>query len=119
VLDEFPRRPEQAQEILDVVAAWLDESGHPEVTVQFNWHLKKSRKGQSRAAKPVLYWKMEDGPEDAGPEGSPHDVGPAWLQTQAAAGDVTQEPVNDGEWISRSQALNLASANGYTLNLDD
>lgn len=41
-LYEYPRRPDQAHEILDAVAAWLDEIGYPEVTVEFHWHLKKS-----------------------------------------------------------------------------
>ena len=118
-LSEYPRRPDQAQEILDLVAAWLDETGHPEVTVEFHWHLKKSRKGQSRAVRPILYWKMEDGPEDAGPNGSPEDVGPAWLQTQNSAGDMEQEPVNNGEWIQRIDALSLAHAKGYTVSIDD
>jgi hypothetical protein len=31
VLNGYPRRPEDAKKVLDVVAAWLDEIGHPEV----------------------------------------------------------------------------------------
>ena len=34
VLNEYPRRPEDAKKVLNVVAAWLDEIGHPEVTVE-------------------------------------------------------------------------------------
>lgn len=49
---------------------------------------------------------MEDGPDDAGLNGSPDDVGPAWLQTQNAAREIVQEPVNNGEWISRMEAPN-------------
>jgi hypothetical protein len=118
-LDEYPRRPEQAEQILDTVAAWLDEVGHPEVSVEFHWHLKQSRKGESRAAQAVLYWKLEEGHADAGPDGHPHDVGPAWLETQDDRGNTTHEPINNGEWISRLDALMLARANGYTVSLDD
>ena len=118
-LHEFPRQPEQARDILDAIAEWLDEVGHPEVTVEFRWHLARSRMGQTRAAQPVLYWKSEDGPPDGGPAGSPHDVGPAYLQIQDARGNVTQEPINGGEWIRRIDALMLARANGYTVSLDD
>ena len=117
-LYEFPRQPEQVQDILDAVAAWLDEVGHPEVFVEFRWHLQQSQGGATRATQPVLYWKCEDGPAEAGPRGSPEDVGPAWLQTHGARGSVTQEPVNGGEWIRRIDALSLAHAKGYTVSID-
>jgi hypothetical protein len=29
VLQEFPRRPDQVKDVLDAVAEWLDEVGHP------------------------------------------------------------------------------------------
>ncbi len=119
VLDEFPRRSEQVTGILDAVGAWLDEVGHQEVTVEFRWHLKRSGSGTTRAQQPVLYWKQEDGPADAGSDGSLDDVGPAWLQTQDARGTLTSEPINDGEWISRIDVLMIARANGYTVRLDD
>jgi hypothetical protein len=120
-LSEYPRRPEQAEEILNAVAAWLDEVDHPEVTVEFRWHLKRSPKGQSRAAQPVLYWKLEEGHTDAGFTGHrhPHDLGPAWLETEDARGNVTHEPINEGEWIRRADAFDLARVNGYTLSVDD
>jgi hypothetical protein len=69
-LGEFPRRANQVQSVLDGVAAWLDEVGHPEVTVQFHWRVSHSPEGRSRAMQPVLYWKYEDGPADAGPHAS-------------------------------------------------
>jgi hypothetical protein len=116
---EFPRRSEQTQAVLDAVGAWLDEVGHPDVTVEFRWNLTQSLKGKTRAEQPVLHWKYEDGPEDAGPDGSPDDVGPAWLQTQDSRGNVTSEPINDGQWIRRMEALMLAHANGYTVSLDE
>jgi hypothetical protein len=118
-LGEFPRRPEQVKDVLDVVAAWLDEVGHPEVTVEFHWQIRQSENGQSRAERPVLYWKFEEGPEDALPNGSPDDMGPAWLQSRDAYGNPVSEPVADGEWISRAQAYSLAGTSGYTLSVDD
>ncbi|HZD87381.1 MAG TPA: hypothetical protein VE088_05195 [Gaiellaceae bacterium] len=39
-----------------------------------------------------LYWKWEDGPEDA--ERDPNDVGPAWIDHA----DEASERVNDGEF---------------------
>jgi hypothetical protein len=118
-LGEFPRRPEQVKDVLDVVAAWLDEIGHTEVTVEFHWQVRQSAKGKTRASRPVLCWKYEDGPEDAPPNGSPDDMGPAWLQTQDAYGNVMSEPVADGEWISRQKAYSLAADMDYTLSVDD
>jgi hypothetical protein len=118
VFAECPRRPDQAGEILDVVSAWLDETGQPGATVEFRWQLHRSKTGQTRAQQPVLYWKCEDGPEDAGPNGFRDDMGPAWLQTQDAHGNVTSEPINDGEWISRTQASSEAANKGWTLSLD-
>jgi hypothetical protein len=61
-----------------------------------------------------LYWKLEDGPEDA--EGDdPNDVGPAWINHP----DGTSESVRDGEWITRAEAERLAAENGYELAVDD
>lgn len=72
----------------------------------------------ARPVRETLYWKFEDGPEDAPEEGSPDDVGPAWLDT--FEGDThTQEPISDGAWITRAEATRLASANGWELNIDD
>jgi hypothetical protein len=118
-LGEYPRRPEQVKSVLDVVAAWLDEVDHPEVTVEFHWRVRQSESGQSRAEHPVLCWKFEEGREDAPPSGSPDDMGPAWLQTRDAHGNAMSEPVADGEWISRAQAYSLAGTMGYTLSADD
>jgi hypothetical protein len=60
-----------------------------------------------------LYWKFEDGPEDAENE-DPNDVGPAWIDRA----DGTSEKVNGGEWITRAEAKRLASESGYELNED-
>jgi hypothetical protein len=45
-------------------------------------------------------------------------MGPAWLKTQDARGHDTEEPCNNGEWISRMNALSLANAHGYTVSID-
>jgi len=61
-----------------------------------------------------LYWKWEDGPEDA--EGDdPNDVGPAWIDHA----DGTSEKVRDGEWITRAEAERLAAESGFELSIDD
>jgi hypothetical protein len=66
------------------------------------------------AERTVLYWKMEDGPGD-GESPDPEDVGPAWVYGP----DGGEEPVNEGEWITRTEAQRIASESGYKLQLDD
>jgi len=58
-----------------------------------------------------LYWKYEDGPEDATDE----DVGPAWIEYP----DGRSEKVRGGEWITRLEARGLAAEAGYDLDEDD
>ncbi len=64
-------------------------------------------------------WKFEDGPEDAPEEGSPDDVGPAWLDTYDGDNEVVSEKLNEGEWMTRAEAQRLAAANEYELLLDE
>lgn len=64
-------------------------------------------------------WKLEDGPEDAPDEGSPEDVGPAWIDTYENDTHVSEEKVANGEWISRAEAKRLAADNGYEFEADD
>jgi len=64
-------------------------------------------------------WKLEDGPEDTPEQGSPDDVGPAWIDTYATDGGVTTEKVARGDWITRSEAHRLAEADGFELMIDD
>jgi len=66
----------------------------------------------------VLTWKFEDGPEDAPEEGSPSDVGPAWIDTYEGETRVSEEKVRDGEWITRAEAQQLAADNGYGFSAD-
>jgi hypothetical protein len=63
----------------------------------------------------VLYWKLEDVLEGDGE--SPHsaDVGPAWLYLP----NGSEQPIRDGEWITRADAQELAAKNGYELQADD
>jgi hypothetical protein len=70
-------------------------------------------------SKRVLMWKLEDGPEGALEQGSPDDVGPAWIETYATDGTVTSEKVPSGDWITRSEAHRLAEANRFELMIDD
>jgi hypothetical protein len=117
ILDEFPRRPEQLAELLDVIGAWLDEVGQPEVTVEIRWRMRESRK-RTGAQQIVLYWKPEDGPDDALSPSS-NDVGPAWLETRDEDGAIQSEPFEDGRWLTRMEAFNLASVRGYTIRVDE
>ena len=118
VLNEYPRRPEDAKKVLDVVAAWLDEIGHPEVTVEFRWPVRRSPTGTSRARRTVIYWKREVLSADPSDAGRLDDAGPAWFQTQDEHGSVTSEPVADGDWITRNEAIGY-SLRGYTLSIDE
>jgi hypothetical protein len=63
----------------------------------------------------VLYWKLEDVPEGDGEAPHPADIGPAWIYGP----DGSEEPVRDGEWITRADAQRIAGENGYELQLDD
>ena len=67
----------------------------------------------------ILTWKLEDGPEDAPDEGSPDDVGPAWIDTMEGDRHVAEEKVRDGEWVTRAEAQRIAAANGYEFSADD
>ena len=118
VLDEYPRRPEDAKKVLDVVAAWLDEIGHPEVTVEFRWPVRRSPTGTSRARRTVIYWKREVISADPSDAGRLDDAGPAWFQTQDEHGNVMSEPVADGDWITRNEAIGY-SLRGCTLSIDE
>ena len=119
VLNDYPRRPEDAKKVLDVVAAWLDEIGHPEVTVEFRWPVRRSPTGTSRAKRTVIYWKREVISPDPPDEGRLNDAGPAWLETHDEHGNVTSEPVADGDWITRNEAIGHSLRWGYTLSLDE
>jgi len=61
-----------------------------------------------------LYWKFEDGPDDA-EDADPRDVGPAWLDYP----DGREEKVEKGKWITRETAQKLAADQGYELQLDE
>jgi len=62
----------------------------------------------------TLYWKYEDGPPEAESD-DPNDVGPAWIIEP----DGTERDVQNGEWITRAEAVRLAQQQGLQLDLDD
>lgn len=62
-----------------------------------------------------LYWKLEDVPEGDGESPQPTDIGPAWLYKP----DGSEEPVSEGEWITRAEAERIATESGYELQVDD
>jgi hypothetical protein len=62
----------------------------------------------------TLYWKWEDAPTDA-TEDDPAAVGPAWV----IGADGTERNINGGEWITRAEAEELASSNGWALHTDE
>jgi hypothetical protein len=64
-------------------------------------------------------WKCEDGPDDAGEEGDPNDVGPAWIDTYEDGRPVSEAKVGNGEWITRAEAQKLAAENGYEFEADE
>jgi hypothetical protein len=67
----------------------------------------------------ILTWKMEDGPEDAPTEGSPNDVGPAWIVVYEDGEPVADEKVLGGDWITRAEAERMARENGLEFEADD
>ena len=70
-------------------------------------------------ARKVLTWKLEDGPEDAPDEGSPDDVGPAWVSVYENNVLVSDEKAVGGQWITRAEAQRLAAENDWEFSADD
>jgi hypothetical protein len=66
----------------------------------------------------ILAWVFEDGPDNAGPHGSPHDIGPAWLDTFVGERHVVAERLNSGRWFTRVEAQQLANENGWLFSAD-
>ena len=65
-------------------------------------------------AVPHLYWKYEDGPENA-VDKDLNDVGPIWLERPNGSG----EKLKDGEWVTRAEARKMAEDLGYELDEDE
>jgi hypothetical protein len=61
-----------------------------------------------------LHWTFQQGPEDTDYDEDPDDIGPARI----CRSDGTEEPVNGGGWITRAEALRLATQFGYELDED-
>jgi len=53
----------------------------------------------------ALYWKLEDVPVGDGEAPHPEDIGPAWIYRP----DGSEEPVLEGEWITRADAQRIAA----------
>jgi hypothetical protein len=139
VLCEYPQDETELQLLFDAIREWLkavgletidvdwggqsykvvaSESSHTDVDVgagteRVQFADDTAKNDAQVRADTTLYWKYEEGPEDAM---TPHaeDVGPAWLN----APDGSSQPVNEGHWITRSEARRLASEGEYTLEED-
>ncbi len=117
-LVEFPNKPAELDRLIAAVRSWLPEAGLPAVTVESRWTVRRARGGEGvNTKRPVLTWKFEDGPPDAGEEDSPEDVGPAWLDTEGPDGNIS-ERIAGGAWITRAEARRLAEERGYELSED-
>lgn len=95
------------------VASAPSETALKSMLEAFTADAAETRGQRTGVARQVLTWKLEDGPEDAGDGPSPHDVGPAWLDTYDGTVLVDSEPLADGDWISRADARRLAEDAGY------
>ena len=59
-----------------------------------------------------MYWRRKRGLFDAKKEPSPKDLGVAWV----IEADGAERYINNGEPISRAEAVRLATAGDYTLD---
>jgi hypothetical protein len=128
VLEEYPRNGIELEILLDVVRAWLNGVDIEKVEVVANGKTYVVEPGDEIKSKMTdeppeqaprqhgtrLYWKFEDGPENA-EIADPNDVGPAWTETPS--GDQTA--VDGGAWITRAEARRIALDKGYLFEEDD
>jgi hypothetical protein len=61
-----------------------------------------------------MYWRRKRGPFDAKREPSPSDLGVTWVVET----DGSERYINNGEPISRAEAVRLATAGEYTLYVE-
>jgi hypothetical protein len=61
-----------------------------------------------------MYWRRKRGPFDVKREPSPSDLGVAWV----VEADGSERYINNGEPISRAEAVRLATAGEYTLDAE-
>jgi hypothetical protein len=113
---DVPKTAEQEAVVRAAIDAWAKAVGADdvEVTVQLPMPIDPGSVTEG-----VLTWKVEDGPEDAPLEGSPDDVGPAWVTLYAGEEELSTEQLNDGDWLTRAEAERVAAENGYTFAADD
>lgn len=62
----------------------------------------------------VWYWRQKRGPFQARKEPTPSDGGVAW----AVEADGTERYINNGDEITRPEAVRLAAAGEYTLDAE-
>jgi hypothetical protein len=62
-----------------------------------------------------MYWRQKRGLFDFKKEPSPSDVGVAWV----AEADGSERYINNGDPISRAEAVRLAAAGEYTLDAEE
>jgi hypothetical protein len=65
---------------------------------------------QSVAVRGILYWRREEAPIGADRGPSPSDRGVAWV----IEADGTERSINNGDVITRAEAVRLAAAGEYT-----
>jgi hypothetical protein len=61
-----------------------------------------------------MFWRRQRGPLDAMNESSPSDFGVAWVVET----DGRERYINNGEPISRAEAVRLAAAGEYRLDAE-
>jgi hypothetical protein len=113
---DVPKSHDQEAAVRAAINEWADEVGVDDVRVTIRLPTPIEPQAVTAA---VVTWKVEDGPEDAPDEGSPDDVGPAWLTLYAGDEELSVEQLDDGDWMTRAEAQRLAIENGYTFAADD
>ena len=66
------------------------------------------------AERGILYWRRERGLIDAGRDPRPDDRGVAWVIET----DGRERYINNGDVITRAEAVRLAAAGEYTLDAE-
>jgi hypothetical protein len=113
---DVPKSAEQEAAVRAAIDDWAKAVGAPDIEVSVQLPTPIDPRSVTAG---VLTWKVEDGPEDAPPEGSPNDVGPAWVTLYAGDEELSTEQVNDGDWLTRADAERVAAEHGYMFAPDD
>ena len=65
-----------------------------------------------------LIWKLEDSAGESG-VGDLEDLGPAWVELRSPNGSAVLEKLDDGEWMTRGRAREIARDRDLDLFEDD